>query len=306
MVVEDFEPYRSGFESHSELYENHYHVKRNIISMFYKLHKGVELMNDYTMRNGKHYDLVIEHNGSFIPDPDIKKFQLLDDINGITPESGVIRIQVDDYYTILYNGLYRAADVTIDFDELEVDTLEKLNPKKFIYLKQSILNDLGEHKNYNRSDLRNMFYSSFIYDNLGVDQYNNFNQIDNPVYNFPVSTIYNYNKFVEQLGQISTFAGKQGWNYCHDELYPIWNEFIQRNQGYQSYKKCQQIIEHILNASNIDIKCNIIEEAYINSFITRTFNLYDGIACFDENVYPTNTRDIHNLITNQVRKNRDL
>jgi len=58
-VTEDFENYRAGFDQHAELYEKHYHVKRNIISMFYKMHKGMELVNDYTARTGKHYDMVI-------------------------------------------------------------------------------------------------------------------------------------------------------------------------------------------------------------------------------------------------------
>ena len=235
-----------------------------------------------------------------------KKQQLIDDITEITPDSGVIRICVDDYYAVFYNGLYRAADIPIDFDELEIDTFKKLKSAKFTGLKKSIVEDLGEHKNYNRSDLRNMFYSSFIDNDLGIDQYNKFDNITSPIFNFPVSSIYDYNKFVEQLGQISVFAGKRGWTYKHEDLYAIWQEFIQRNQGYESYKKCQMIIENILSASNTDIKCNIIEEAYINSFITRAFNLYNGIACFDDNVYPTNTSDIHNLIINQVRKNRDL
>jgi hypothetical protein len=59
MVFEDFEPYRAGFDKHAEKYENHFHVKRNILSMFYKLHKGVELVNDYSARTGTHYDMVI-------------------------------------------------------------------------------------------------------------------------------------------------------------------------------------------------------------------------------------------------------
>lgn len=79
MVFEDFEPYRAGFEQHAEMYENHFHVKRNIISMFYKLHKGVELMNDYTARTGKHYDLVIRMRPDMVfkhqlPDFDNNKF----------------------------------------------------------------------------------------------------------------------------------------------------------------------------------------------------------------------------------------
>jgi len=79
IVVENFESYRADFESHAEKFEKNYHVKRNIISMFYKCGRGIELMNEYTARTGKQYDLVIRMRPDLVfmkhlPDFDINKF----------------------------------------------------------------------------------------------------------------------------------------------------------------------------------------------------------------------------------------
>jgi len=59
MFFENFETKRADFEKAAENYEKHYHVKRNILSMFYKIGRGVDMMNEHTARTGKHYDLVI-------------------------------------------------------------------------------------------------------------------------------------------------------------------------------------------------------------------------------------------------------
>ena len=58
-VSENFEDYRADFDKQAEQYENHYHVKRNILSMFYKAGRGINMMNQYTAKTGKHYDFVI-------------------------------------------------------------------------------------------------------------------------------------------------------------------------------------------------------------------------------------------------------
>jgi hypothetical protein len=79
MVFENFEPKRADFEKAAESYDKHYHVKRNILSMFYKIGRGVDMMNEYTARTGKHYDFVIRMRPDLmfkqhLPDFDTNKF----------------------------------------------------------------------------------------------------------------------------------------------------------------------------------------------------------------------------------------
>lgn len=93
MQFEYFEPYRSGFDQHAERYQNHFHVKRNILSMFYKLHKGVELMNDYTAKTGVHYDLVIRMRPDMVfksplPEFDPSKFYTIKHRNHLGQGTG--------------------------------------------------------------------------------------------------------------------------------------------------------------------------------------------------------------------------
>lgn len=75
VFFEDFETKREYFEKAAENYSNHYHVKRNILSMFYKIGRGVDMMNEYTSRTGKHYDIVIRMR------PDLVFKQWLPELN---------------------------------------------------------------------------------------------------------------------------------------------------------------------------------------------------------------------------------
>jgi hypothetical protein len=76
LVAEDFEQYRAGFDQAAERYTNHYHVKRNILSMFYKVGRGVDLMNAHTARTGKHYDYVIRMRPDMVFQEHLPNFSL--------------------------------------------------------------------------------------------------------------------------------------------------------------------------------------------------------------------------------------
>jgi hypothetical protein len=56
---EHFKDYESTFEERAKQFPNFYHVPKNIISMLYKIGRGVTLMEDYMFATGKTYDLVI-------------------------------------------------------------------------------------------------------------------------------------------------------------------------------------------------------------------------------------------------------
>lgn len=53
--LEDFREHQDQFDKRAELFDNSLHRKRNIISMFYKIKRGVDLMN----ASGNSYDMVI-------------------------------------------------------------------------------------------------------------------------------------------------------------------------------------------------------------------------------------------------------
>jgi hypothetical protein len=286
----DFNPFTSFGTSHLGKINSDYQDNKIVYASHYSFNAYLDLDNvDITTR-----ELILSSK---------ETHQLIDDTITLTSDTGVIRIVVDDFYPVFYNSLVRAGDTSIDVDNIEFNTLSKLEHFKFLTLKTTIIENLGKHIHYYRSDLRNIFYSSLYENVLGIDKYNKFLPIDNQIYHFNVGKIYDYISFIEELGKISMFVGKRGWDYKHNKLYPLWQEFIEKNQGHQSYKKCQRIIMHILAADDINFNCNILEEAYLNSFITKTFNIFDGMDCFD-NQYPTNTKQLHDLIISKVKENR--
>lgn len=59
MVVEDFAQFEPIFAERVKAFPNFYHRPRNIVSMFYKMGAGVQLLEKHVMKTGKAYDLVI-------------------------------------------------------------------------------------------------------------------------------------------------------------------------------------------------------------------------------------------------------
>lgn len=222
----------------------------------------------------------------------------------ILNNDGVIRLRVSNVYPVFYNTHIRAGDTPLDIVELEYNTLDKLSSPKFHTIRDTVLQNFGKHENYNRCELRNLFYSTFLDEETELKKFNTWIPVDNQTHYFCIDSIYNYSEFVKELGKVSVFAGKRGWTFDHKTLYPIWNEFIELNQGYNSYLKCWDIINNMLANDNVDINCNLFEEAYINSYITQTFNIYDGTECFG-NHYPGDTLQLHHQITNRVKEIRN-
>ena len=59
LKIENWDIYNVIFGARGENYPNFAHRAKNILSMFYKLHQGVSLMNSFSARHGKEYDIVL-------------------------------------------------------------------------------------------------------------------------------------------------------------------------------------------------------------------------------------------------------
>lgn len=221
-----------------------------------------------------------------------------------TPQSAVVRIVIDLFYPVVYNSIIRGGATSLDIEQLEFNTLDKLTEDKNKPYRIDIVEQFGIQQNYPRDRLRNLFYAKFNEPQFGIEPASVQRDFALPTFEIPLTAFYDYIKLNSYLGELSKFAGKIGWSYNTD-LYPLWSEFMSKNIGYQSYVKCQNIIEKILTNQDYTIECNLLEEAYINSYITSTFNIHSDIVCFN-GLYPNNTQDIYNLIINQVRKQRDI
>lgn len=110
MVVENFEDYRADFEKQAEQYEKHYHVKRNILSMFYKCGRGIELMNEHTARTGKHYDFVFRMRPDLVfeqhlPNFDSNKFYTIQHRNHVGQGTGDMFQASNQWLMTLYGNI---------------------------------------------------------------------------------------------------------------------------------------------------------------------------------------------------------
>jgi hypothetical protein len=80
-LIDDIPTFNELFEMRGQQYTNFAHKPRNILSMFYKLTAGINLMNDYAAKTGTKYDLVIRMRPDMIiddlPDFEINKFYTL-------------------------------------------------------------------------------------------------------------------------------------------------------------------------------------------------------------------------------------
>lgn len=102
--TESYEKYEKNFEERAKQYSNFYHVPKNIISMLFKLGRGILMLEDYMFLTGKTYDLVIRVRPDLVfnedlPDFDPRKFYTLGYRNHMGQGTSDM-IQVGNFFTI--------------------------------------------------------------------------------------------------------------------------------------------------------------------------------------------------------------
>jgi len=102
--TDSYEKYEKNFEERAKQYANFYHVPKNIISMLFKLGRGVLMLEDYMFLTGKTYDLVIRVRPDLVfnenlPDFDPGKFYTLGYRNHMGQGTSDM-IQVGNFFTI--------------------------------------------------------------------------------------------------------------------------------------------------------------------------------------------------------------
>lgn len=213
-----------------------------------------------------------------------------------------IKINENSMYHVLYNSLMRAGDQTINLDQIEKNTIAKLTAagKKFSNFKEQIIADYGFTVDYARSTIRNYFYSQLRESNFFLDVVNAHDNYDCiKIIKFDVGQFESIKSFIESLQKLSVELNNK--QFIFDEDFScLYNEFIDKNEGIKSYNKCNDIITDIISGKYVDINLTIIEEGFINCWITKTFNIHSDIDCFSDN-YPTNTRIIYDQIIEKLK-----
>jgi hypothetical protein len=152
---------------------------------------------------------------------------------------------------------------------------------------------IPDHVRNNPVAHRNDWYSKFEERDLYSPHYKKFIPVPNKIFEFSLNSFFCFTAFCTELNKLAKFLNQTF--YPDSSLYTLWKEFINVNQGWQSYVKCRQIIEDIFSNKFINIDCSIIEEGWLNYRLTRICQIYSG-PLFDNPVYPTNTQVIYNIL----------
>ena len=215
---------------------------------------------------------------------------------GLSKNDIVVRIvpTVEDVFMCITNSFLRAGDEKFDINNLEIDTINKLdNLSKSSNFKNTLINDYGVKTNYPRSAIRNYFYSMLQDYNNGLEMFTKFNSTPTAVHNFPFRAFFDIRYFYQELNEIAKFLGLNF--YPSIELAKLYNDFIKYNQGYHSELKCKQLWQAILLGKSMHISLNLIEEAWINCQVATCFRCYD-LPLLTQDQYPSNTLDISRIV----------
>lgn len=221
-----------------------------------------------------------------------------------TSEDQVIRIvpAQEDVFIGIINSFLRAGDQRLDIVDLDKDTLNKLSAiSKGANFATTLREEFGTRVDYPRSVIRNYFYSMLNDFESGLGMFTNFDNTPTNVYSFPFRSLFDINDFYSELNKTSKFLGLNF--YPTIELGKLHQEFLAFNQGYHSELKCKEIWRAILCGDYLDIKLNLIEEAWINYQAARCFRCYD-LPLLIQDQYPSNTLEISQALFDWKHKDR--
>jgi hypothetical protein len=196
--------------------------------------------------------------------------------NKFLPDDIVIRIAIDPvdddlFFIALSNLMYKAGDIGFERQMLSIPDAIRNNP----------------------AELRNNWYSKINQRKTFAAHYQNFSVINNPVFDFSFKAFFSFDTFAKELSNLSIFLNQI---FVPDQvLFELWSKFIEVNQGWQSYTKCNQILHNIFANVDSNLSCTPLEEAWLNFNLSSICHLYDG-HLFTNDVYPTNTQTIYSII----------
>lgn len=119
-----------------------------------------------------------------------------------------------------------------------------------------------------------------------------------PMFEFDYGSFFDINKFLFELKKTANFLN-QSLKF-DTSLTTLWQEFIERNQGYQDYIHARYLLEQVYLGNSTPIESDWKIHAYMNAVISKTFDFWYG-PLFEGQSYPTDTKEITDMIVNHVK-----
>lgn len=121
---------------------------------------------------------------------------------------------------------------------------------------------------------------------------------DVPCLNFGFECFFDLESLIGEMKRTADFLNRRF--YFDNSLTNNWNTFMKMNQGYNLYQTANDIFQHIVNDTDKEIANDWKLHAYLNHKLVRYFELYEQPELFHSGTYPTNAREIYQLIKHRV------
>lgn len=195
-------------------------------------------------------------------------------------DNKVVRIMLDSkdddlFFIAITNLMHKAGDIGFEKQSLSVP--------------ESIRNDPVAY--------RNQWYSKFNERETFANFYTEFSATDCPVFDFSFKSFFSFGDFCVELAKLSNFLDQTF--FPDQSLYELWCNFIVVNQGYQSYIKCNQLLNGAFSNCAYNMNCDVIEQGWLNFKLSKISRMFDG-PLFDNPNYPTNTQDLYAIVQSHL------
>lgn len=203
------------------------------------------------------------------------------DINGIlTDFDCVIQINADYHkhsYIWLYNILSRTPISTNYSSTVEDFNTWLINTHYSNYVNNKV------------SEIRNMIYTNCLHPETYFQSvFKGFKHVEKNFFIFEFDNFFNFDKLSSSIIGISKFL------HLDDDIdligvRKIWQQFISKSGGHYSKIQVDNFFNSIVNNKNSQCHLNLIEQGYLNSLITKKYNIHAGISIFSSDEYPTSS-----------------
>ena len=117
---------------------------------------------------------------------------------------------------------------------------------------------------------------------------------DLPIFEFDYSSFFELDRFLLEIKKTARFLDHT-FSY-DDSLAKLWVEFMDRNQGYQTYQTANQLFIQIVSNVDAPIPDDWKIYAYLNYKLSTTFDLYDTPELFGLDTYPSSTKEVYQIV----------
>lgn len=190
-------------------------------------------------------------------------------------------------FILLVNVYNRCHRDTESGQDLEVDYITKFHYNQLKTDTQDIVS------------LRRNWFTKFSESHGVLGQGYQSSYIDSTqVINFDYRAFFSITNFLIELRKLANFFNQ---TLTLDYDFPLlYKNFIDQNQGYNKFLKVNDIINKINSGNDFQFEANWMDQAWINYVLSIVYNLHDG-KLHDSTVYPTNTKDIYEILMHHIK-----